>query len=583
MLGRRGVRATAADELPPPPPPEEDDSSPPPPPPSDSEDEDWPGPPPDTESDAPPPPDTDSDAPPPAWGDPANSNDGRLGQQQEPAYAPEPEQPAYVAYEPAYQYHAPAPVPAEAALPAEAGLPEGTREELQLTADDRDGFGLDLDGWMNVENVAGPAARAGWQPGWVIVGVQGREVRSKEEMLQELQGAGRTVQFSVFIPAALQPADGGGAETDTVAHAVDEFHRHDEDESATLDQAETLRLLQARGMAVDEAWVAGIWDAIDMDGSGLLDMNEFLGLLRLAAPASERRSARASAGPSAAELAEQNAAAVRVQSRFRMRSQRNAFRTQLRATREREAARERAWAIYNRGGPAQGLSDGDGESGEFAMAHQPRSPAVHSSLTQQRAHAATTLQAAYRGRTARRGLKMGLIGRPDTRAAQAAAFKQEQLRSHAPAHYAHLAELESTARRLKAELQHGAGGVEASGDDVPVDVEQLIRRNQELEERVHQLESSRARQRGLAQASHALESGGAALPARRAPGSSPSSSRGWREAWDPEHNRRYYYNKYTKEVTWEMPEGFSRKSRSRGARHGLRKVYMPPSTQAGQF
>ena len=557
MPGRRGVRAaTAADELPPPPPPEEDDSSPPPPPPSDSEDEDWPGPPPDTESDAPPPPDTDSDAPPPAWGDPANSNDGWLGQQQEPAYAPEPEQP-YAAYEPAYQVHAAAPVPAEPAAP------EGTREELQLTADDRDGFGLDLDGWMNVENVAGPAARAGWQPGWVIVGVQGREVRSKEEMLQELQGAGRTVQFSVFIPAALQPADGGAAETDTVAHAVDEFHRHDEDDSATLDQAETLRLLQARGMAVDEAWVAGIWDAIDMDGSGLLDMNEFLGLLRIAAPASERRSARASAGPSAAELAEQNAAAVRVQSRFRMRSQRNAFRTQQRATREREAARQRAWAIYNRGGPAQGQRDGDGESAEFAMAHQaPRSQAVHSSLTQQRAHAATTLQAAYRGRTARRGLKMGLIGRPDTRAAQAAAFKQEQLRSHAPAHHAHLSELESTARRLKAELQHGAGGVEASGDDA-VDVEQLIRRNQELEERVHQLESSRARQRGLAQASR-RESGGAALPARLAPGSSPSSSRGWREAWDPEHNRRYYFHKRTKEVTWEMPESFSRKSRSRG-------------------
>ena len=286
----RGAGGGGDDDMPPPPPLDSDaDEPPPPPPPPDSDDDDAPPPPPaDWE-------DSDDGMPPPPPADKEDSDDGMP-----PPPPDDSDDEAFIPPPPEYDYGddfgAEPPPPAwdehDAACAEEAyaEMPEdGQLAELQLTADSKAGFGLSMDNYMAVSNVTGPAARAGWQRGWVVLAVQGRPVSDQQQLVQELTRAGKSARFTVQIPRSddlfnhyarpgTAAAAGAGAVDPT---AADDFYRQDADRSGELDRAEVLQLLQERGIDMQPSYVDGFWDSVDRSGNGTLDMGEYLALLQM--------------------------------------------------------------------------------------------------------------------------------------------------------------------------------------------------------------------------------------------------------------------------------------------------------------
>ena len=68
----------------------------------------------------------------------------------------------------------------------------------------------ETDGNLVVEHVSGPAAAAGVQPGDIILGVNGKRVKSVEELQSATKGLGKTVALliqrenaQIFVPLRL--------------------------------------------------------------------------------------------------------------------------------------------------------------------------------------------------------------------------------------------------------------------------------------------------------------------------------------------------------------------------------------------
>jgi hypothetical protein len=533
------------DDVPPPPPLEDDDedSDVPPPPPLEDDDED--------DSDVPPPPPLEDDddgygygygsalraeqnageffddsvPAAPAWDDP---NDDEWGQPEQPLDDLDGNQVAMAE--------------------------DGELAELQLAADASSGFGIGVDAFLTVDNVRGPASRAGWQLGWTILAVQGQPVSSQQQLVQQLTAAGKTARFTVRIPRPddlfndhtrrrPQQTRHGAAPAHVDASAVQAFYAHDADGSGELDQAEVVKLLQARGLNVQQDYIEGLWSAVDRNQSGALDMGEWLSLVQLLeSPAGAAQLQEAEE----AERAEQEAAAATVvQSRFRGNSARNQTkqqraarsiqsryrgnqsRTQLHKAREREAARTKAWEAYRKGGGPTNQASVSRASVRYA----PANAASPEHSLRERAAAATKMQATFRGKQARKELKVGRPP-PGRERQQRLARKREQWRTHAPMHQTHLQELQATARELALKLQDS--GIDAAALQQPPAPE---------EDSSTAPADETAHDRTAAAAPAAAES---------------ADPRYWREAWDSRYNCRYYWHKKTKEVRWEMPDGFTR-------------------------
>ena len=77
-----------------------------------------------------------------------------------------------------------------------------------LTADEKQQ--AQTEGTLVVENVAGPAAAAGVQPGDIILGVNGKQVRTTAELVAAAKTAGKTIALliqrqdqQIFVPLRL--------------------------------------------------------------------------------------------------------------------------------------------------------------------------------------------------------------------------------------------------------------------------------------------------------------------------------------------------------------------------------------------
>ena len=604
----RGAGGGGDDDMPPPPPLDsDDDEPPPPPPPPDSDDDDAPPPPPadweDSDDGMPPPPPDDSDdeafIPPP----PAHDYGDDFGAEPPP---------------PAWDEH-----DAACAEEAYAEMPEdGQLAELQLTADSKAGFGLSMDNYMAVPNVTGPAARAGWQRGWVVLAVQGRPVSDQQQLVQELTRAGKSARFTVQIPRSddlfndyarpgTAAAAGAGAVDPT---AADDFYRQDADRSGELDRAEVLQLLQERGIDMQPSYVDGFWDSVDRSGNGTLDMGEYLALLQMLESPSGAAQLRADQQRAVQqeqeqERQEQEGAAVVLQTRFRGHAARTNYKEQksakaiqsryrghssrkkLKASREKEAVRQKAWEAYNKAGPSK-------KGATRSVRYTAADAAGPEHSTRERADAATKLQASFRGRQGRKKIKTGPPP-PGQQRKQRMAQRREQLRHHAPMHQSFLQQMQHTARQLEEELQEGGFGLEmqasprtsgaAAAAGAPKSVEWLMQRNKELESRLQQLEGSSAggrpsqplplspRRSSPSAAAEACQTLAAAMERQTV-----DDGRYWREAWDSRYNRRYYWHKKTNEVRWDAPEGFAR-SRSKTSTSALMPRQLPKAAAGGEL
>lgn len=459
-----------------------DDSDLPPPPPDDS---DLPPPPPD-DSDVPPPPPDDGDLPPPP--------------------PPPPDRPSDDSDDDSWTPSPPPPPPEDedefegGSYSLEGGqMTDPYRSEvveLQLTADERAGFGLGMDPFLTIEKVTGPAKRDGWQLGWTILAVQGEPVSDHSQLIQQLARAGKTAQFTVQIPWL----DGARGETQRQRDAVAEL-AWQEEAAATAIQTR-FRGNQARVQSA------------------------------------QQRAARS------------------IQSRYRG----NRSRIQLSAAREREAARAKAWEAY-RSGPSKTAvlvsASRPARSTNFMTSEQ---------LLKERAAAATKLQASFRGKQARRNLKFERPP-PGHERTLRLSRDRELLRANAPMHQSYLQQLQAAANELTAELKES--GIEAA--------------------KVLQQPSSGASpfSTGSLEQSRFISSTQQTTVWDKSHERSPQTltaqtmgldqARYWREAWDSQYNCPYYWHKKTKEVRWEMPEGFSR-SRRRNSRTSVgRSTALPMS------
>ena len=96
---------------------------------------------------------------------------------------------------------------------AKGGPASGQAERFGLTvralgADEKSQ--AQTDGALVVETVAGPAAQAGVQPGDIILGINGKPIRSTVELLAAAKSAGKTVALliqrqdqQIFVPLRL--------------------------------------------------------------------------------------------------------------------------------------------------------------------------------------------------------------------------------------------------------------------------------------------------------------------------------------------------------------------------------------------
>eukprot|EP01043_Picozoa_sp_COSAG02_P029318 COSAG02_NODE_1819_length_10773_cov_6.699550_3_plen_504_part_00 len=449
-------------------------------------------PPPPDDSDLPPPPPDDFDLPqpPPPPDRPPDESDGDSWTPGPPPRSPEEEDgEAWWRHE---QDAVPPPPEDEGEFEGDSYGLEGSQMaypqlsevvELQLTADERVGFGLGMDPFLTIDTITGPAKRDGWQLGWTILAVQGQPVSDHSQLIQQLARAGKTARFTVQIPRL----DGAHGEDQRQRDAVVELERQKET-AATAIQTR-FRGNQAR--------------------------------LR----------------------SDQQRAARLIQSRYRG----NRSRTQLSAAREREAVRAKAWEAYHRGpskAPAPVSASRPARSTNFMTSEQ---------LLKERAAAATKVQASFRGKQARRNLKLERPP-PGYERKLRLSRDRELLRANAPMHQSYLQQLQAAANELSAELKES--GIEAAKvlQQPPSGASSLSTGS--LEQAAQRIIISSTQQTTVWDKSHARSP-----KTLNAQAMGLDQARYWREAWDSQYNCPYYWHKKTKEVRWEMPEGFSRSRR----------------------
>jgi hypothetical protein len=235
----------------------------------------------------------------------------------------------------------------------------------------------------------------------------------------------------------------------------------------------------------------------------------------------------------------QQRAARSIQSRYRG----NRSRAQLRAAREREAARLKAWEAYHRGQPKN-------TTVSASRPAQSTHTTTSEQLLKERAAAATMVQASFRGKHVRRDLKLGRPP-PGHKRQVRLGRDRELLRANAPMHQFYLQQLQAATNELAAELEES--GVQAA---------QVLQQPLSGASPLPTSSSDQAAQstinlgmrqttvwdKSLARSPRALTDRTMGL----------DQARYWREAWDSQYNCLYYWHRKTKEVRWEMPEGFSR-------------------------